>query len=153
MQWKIFLLFFLSFFFIFGIYFFIFEFPKIKVLKEVSALTSDEKILSSIKSKKCKNVLKKENVWIVNECEDNVYFTFFFKNDKNFTLGYCFDSQNPREIFLKVKEFFPGYDCLNIGKKDVEITTEVLKKIGLKSYDLCGGRQVLFKENCVIGVK
>jgi hypothetical protein len=138
---------------IFLIYFFLQEFPKFKVLRELSILKSEKELFNQVKRKGCKRILKTNEKWEIRDCKGGIYFTLFFKKDGNFSFGYCFDSQSKREIYLKVQEFFPDFPCIDLKKEDAEITPENLKRIGLKVYDLCGGRQVLFKENCVIGVK
>jgi len=149
-------------FFLFGLFFlfliflsflFIREFPKFKVLRELSVLKVEKDLLNVIKNKECKSITKTKEKWEIKNCKGGIYFTLFFKKDGNFSFGYCFDSPNKREIYLKVQQFFPDFPCIDLQKGDAEITPETLKRIGLKVYDLCGGRQVLFKENCVIGVK
>jgi hypothetical protein len=133
--------------------FFLQEFPKLKVLRELSILKPEKELFNQVKGKECKRILKTNEKWEIRDCKGGIYFTLFFKKDGNFSFGYCFDSQSKREIYLKVQEFFPDFPCIDLKKEDAEITPESLKRIGLKVYDLCGGRQVLFKGNCVIGVK
>jgi hypothetical protein len=142
---------FILFLLIFGLVF-ITPFKTQRVISEVLKLNPTENTLNLIKSQKCSQLSKEEKFWIVNGCEKkDIYFKLFLQ-DSGYYLGYCTSFNTPREAFLKLKEFF-GLECPDLGKEDVEIISEGLKKIGLKAYNLCGGRKVLFKGECIVGVK
>jgi len=122
-----------------------------KIISEISKLNPDEITLNLIKGQKCDRLSKEEKFWIVKGCKDDVYFKIFLQNN-GYYLGYCTSFNTPREAFLKLKKFF-GLGCPDLTKDDVEITSKVFQKIGLREYDLCGGRQVIFKEECILSVK
>jgi hypothetical protein len=122
-----------------------------KLVSQLSKLNLSETTLNLIKNQKCNQLLKEEKFWIVKGCREDVYFKIFLQNN-GYYLGYCTSFSAPREAFLKLKKFF-DLDCLDLGKEDIEITSKVLQKIGFREYDLCGGRQVIFQDECILSVK
>jgi len=99
-----------------------------------------------IKSGKCGVLEKSERVWVVKNCENDVYFKIFFAEDGYF-LGYCSSWNSPREAFLKVKNYLPVKECVNTTEEDRLLR----ENDSTKSYRVCGLR-IVFIDECIVGV-
>jgi hypothetical protein len=71
----------ISLFLIFLIYFFLQEFPKLKVLRELSILKPEKELFNQVKKKECKRILKTNEKWEIRDCKGGIYFTLFFKKE------------------------------------------------------------------------
>jgi len=121
---------------------------RIDITAEISKLNPDETTLAAIKSQKCSGLVKDDEYWTVNGCENDIYFKLFLQDD-GYYLGYCTPWSTPREAVLKLKGLIG--DCVDLSSADKDVTQPGLKKAGLIKYLVCG-REFVFRGECIVGV-
>jgi hypothetical protein len=120
---------------------------KVDITAEIAKLNPDEATVQALKSADCKSLEKSENVWTVKDCKGDYYFKLFLA-ENGYTLGYCTSWQEPREAFLKLKNFLSIKECVNQSAEDKLL----LESDSHKVYEVCG-LKILFNEECILGVR
>jgi hypothetical protein len=120
---------------------------KVDMTAEIAKLNPDEATVKALKSADCKSLEKSEKVWTVKDCKGDVYFKLFLA-ENGYTLGYCTSWQEPREAFLKLKDFLSIKECVNQSAEDKLLLGSDSHKV----YEVCG-LKILFNEECILGVR
>jgi len=121
-------------------------FKRVDVLKEISELNPTEDTIAFISRANCSSVEKYREYWIVDRCQDDVYFKLFLKKD-GYYLGICTTWKTPREAVIKLKDYIGG--CIDLNAEDKDITSAGMRAAGLKNYLICG-REIVFKDECIV---
>jgi len=123
--------------------------PQEKVIGELYKLNATKETIDFVKTANCKSLTKYESYWIVNDCNNDVYFKLFLE-DNGYFLGICTSWQTPREAILKLKKYVGG--CIDVNAEDKNITQQYQKRMeryGLTKYLICG-IEITFKGECII---
>lgn len=130
--------------FIIFLFFFLFSKPVDKILSEIEKLNPKETVKSIITQAECKSLEKYDNILVVKDCKDEIYFKFFLYPD-GYIFGYCTSWSTPREAFFKLQNYLRK-SCLNESSEDVLLDERGEDKI----YRICG-LKLFFKGECILG--
>ena len=118
-----------------------------KILAEIARLNPDEATIQVLKYAECKTLEKKENVWIVRDCNGDYYFKLFLAED-GYMLGKCTEWKTPREAFIKLRDFLPIKECVNVTAEDKLLRESNIARV----YEVCS-LKIAFVEECIVGVR
>jgi hypothetical protein len=120
---------------------------KVDITAEIAKLNPDEATVKALNYADCKSLEKSEKVWIIKDCKGDYYFKLFLA-ENGYMLGKCTEWKNPREAFIKLKDFLPIKECVNQSAED-----KLLRESNFsRTYEVCG-LKILFNEECILGVR
>jgi len=118
-----------------------------RVVSEVGAIPKMKSFfLNEIKKYGCKSLVK-DDFWTVEDCDSEVYYKIFFR-DNSYYIGYCAVSSSVKDALQKIGPYLtPPQSCTNPSEEAQLLSSEGDVSI----YKVCGLTLIL-RDECIVGV-
>ena len=118
-----------------------------RVLSEVETIPHMKSFfLNEIKKYGCKSLVK-DDFWTVEDCDSEVYYKIFFR-DNSYYIGYCAVSSSVKDALQKIGPYLtPPQSCTNPSEEAQLLSSEGDVSI----YKVCGLTLIL-RDECIVGV-